>query len=171
MEIKKVSLNDINLTEINKLKQDLAAARSLIRELEVESDKIADQILKLTLSNTQILNEHPWRLDNCCFCLISDASKHKVLTELLQTDYHQKYSTTISNIPIDLHFDDNDIAIYFRSNSHFIDFIKLTQLNVDLKPIKDSIESLETSIEQNKLKLEKLKNEFEKQSKLCQEAI
>lgn len=113
MEIKKPSLNVINLTEINKLKQDLAAARSLIRELEVESDKIAEQILNLTLSNTEILNEHPWRLDDCCFCLISDVRKHKVLTELLQTNYHQRYSTTISNIPIDLHFDDNALQFIF----------------------------------------------------------
>lgn len=101
--------------------------------------------------------------------MISDVRKHKTLTELLQTDYHQKYSTVISNIPVELYFDDWDITIFFTSSSHIIDFIKLTNLRIDLKPIKDSIESLEASIRQDNLKLENLKNEFEKQSKLCQE--
>jgi hypothetical protein len=168
---KKISLDANKLTQINELKQVLASNRTQIRQLEDESNKTAELILVLVLSNPDILNEQSWLIDSNSNCLISQTNKHCFLTEILQTDYHQRYSTTISNIPIELYFDDNDITIYFTSNTHFIDFVKSMKLKLNLNPLKDTIKSLETSLKEDNCRLEKLKNELNEQIKLYPEEI
>jgi len=70
MEVKKAFLDVIKIAEITKLKQDLASTISKIHELETESEKIADRILNLTLSNSEILNEQQWDIDRTNYTLI-----------------------------------------------------------------------------------------------------
>jgi len=88
---------------------------------------------------------------------------------MLQTNYNKNYLTTISNIPIELSFVDNDIIIRLRKSTYFIEFIKLNNLKVNLRHLKDLIASLETTTQNNTEELEKLKNNIEQLKKLCQE--
>lgn len=123
--------------------EEVLAIKAEMRELKEKSHKLDDQyrikaqeLLEKVLSCKEVLTETKWKLQGDR-ALESLNSKHKMISELLQNDYHCYYTMD----GISLNFDDWDITIFFDTPEGLVKFIERTGIVLDVSSLKNKLES------------------------------
>ena len=146
----------INIEEISAIKAEMKGIQDSINDLSKKHALKAEELLNKVLSCKEVFTETPWELQGDC-TLISRISKHKILSDFLQTDYHCHFE----NEDLYLNFDDWDISIHFKRPESLTKFIECHSLTFSINPLKDRASILKKEL----LKLEKEIEKIEKLNK------
>jgi hypothetical protein len=146
----------IDLTEIQKMKDELTSLDSKIHGIEKEIFKKKVEIVSKVLENENILNENEWIL-NSDTTIISNTDKHQTLRDLLQYDHHCNYDLD----DFMLCFDDWDITINFMKKEFLQTFIKTRHIKLNTNSIETQIDRLKRSIESDTNLLQKCEEQLQ----------
>ena len=116
------------------------------RAIDEEQVKLDNTLVKLVMSDLDIINEAPWIKDNkFSLSLKSRKSLHTRLSELLCKDHH----CNLDGDACTIYFGDSEITLMFRDHDAFNDFTLKHNVKFETKYIKDRIKNLELSIERD----------------------
>ena len=128
--------------QFKELEDQLNALFEKRSELDEASKELKRQYV---LSCPEILSEAPWSINfsKQSFWLESHGRKHKVFSELLQSDYHCSVDLEPG---IELHFADDDISVHFDSLKRGLDFIEKYKVKTNIDQYRDREKKLEEEL-------------------------
>lgn len=144
----------VNKEEILAIREEMKCIQNNYVNLSKEYALKAKELLNKVLTCKEVLTEAEWLLQGDK-SIASRNSKHKMLSEFLQTDHHDHFE----NDDLFLNFDDHDIYINFKSKENLTKFIECYNITFNIKSFKDRASNLKNEL----IKLEK---EIEKIEKL-----
>ena len=139
----------IDKKQVDALKKEIDDQIDIVREANDVILEKENQLIDLVLSCPEIMNESKWDMNNEQ-SLVSNVTRHKQLSDLLQKDYHSR----LEGKNMQVCFNDNDIEILFYQQDALHDYVKKMNLQINADDIREQIKHLESSIsyDQNKLK-------------------
>lgn len=148
-------LNEIQ--ELLDLKSEIQKIQQKIYSLENEKSLKATELLNKTLNTESVINQMTWDFQGDQI-LYSKDTKHKLLTQLLQTDYHCHFE----NDDLSLNFSDWDIYLCFKSQEKMFEFVHRNKLKINSSEVKKQIEQHKQTIISCQKSIEQLENEQKK---------
>jgi len=125
----------VNKEEILAVKAEMQDIQRDINAFSEKHNLKAKELLNKVLSCKEVLTETKWDLQGYQ-TLCSRDTKHKMLSEFLQTDYHCHFE----NDDLYLNFDDWDISLNFKSREGLVQFIEKFGIVLDVDYLRKKLE-------------------------------
>jgi hypothetical protein len=152
-------------------KQDVESTKSEINQLqEVINQTLKQQsqkmkeLLSKVLSCEEILNQSPWNLQEPN-SLFSTTSRHSMLADYLQSDYHCSFE----NETVNLCFSDSDIYLYFNNKNSLTQLIEKYHIKLETNHLLRQQKNLQKVIQTNQKELDIINLEINKIQNLNKE--
>lgn len=143
----------INKEEISAIKAELSSLKKKSSEIDNQYRMKSQELLEKVLSCKEVLNETKWKLQGDR-ALVSTNTKHKMISELLQNDYHCNFSTD----ELTLCFDDWDISIFFNTPEGLMRFIEKIGIALDVSNLKNRLKMDRENLKKLEAEIEKIEN-------------